>query len=128
MNARVSQLLIYISGILAMMLLTIVLIEVVMSPPLADLIFLVALLGITSLISAAFGFFSNRLGWWRRLPHIRQKLIIGYILAVLMLSLFTTILGGGLDWTLKGFLIGYGITAVFFAGMLAPLLICSNIK
>jgi len=81
MNARFSQLLIYISGILAMMLLTIVLIEVVMSPPLADLIFLVALLGVTSLISAAFGFFSNRLGWWRRLPHIRQTLILGYILA-----------------------------------------------
>jgi signal transduction histidine kinase len=81
MNARLSQLIIYISGILAMMLLTIVLIEVVMSPSLADLIYLVVLLGITSLISAAFGFFSNRLGWWRRLPHIRQTLILGYFLA-----------------------------------------------
>ena len=81
MNARLSQLLIYISGILAMLLLTIVLIEVLMSPPLADLIYLVALLAITSLFSAAFGFFSNRLGWWRRLPHIRQTLILGYVLA-----------------------------------------------
>ena len=81
MNARLSQLLIYISGILAMLLLTIVLIEVLMSPPLADLIYLVALLAITSLFSAAFGFFSNRLGWWRRLPQIRQTLILGYVLA-----------------------------------------------
>lgn len=81
MNARVSRLLIYIIGILVMLLLTLVLIQVVMSPPLSDLIYLAALLGVTSLISAAFGFISHRLGWWRRLPHISQTLILGYILA-----------------------------------------------
>ena len=81
MNARFSRLLIYIFGILAMLLLTVVLIQVVMNPPLGDLIYLAALLGITSLISAAFGFISNRLGWWRRMPHISQTLILGYILA-----------------------------------------------
>lgn len=81
MNARLSRSLIYIFGILAMLLLTVVLIEVVMSPPLGDLIYLAALLGITSLVSAAFGFISHRLGWWRRLPHISQTLILGYILA-----------------------------------------------
>jgi signal transduction histidine kinase len=81
MNARFSRLLIYIIGILAMLLLTVVLIQVVMNPPLSDLIYLAALLGITSLVSAAFGFISHRLGWWRRLPHISQTLILGYILA-----------------------------------------------
>ena len=81
MNARLSRLLIYIFGILAMLLLTVVLIQVVMSPPLGDLIYLAGLLGITSLVSAAFGFISHRLGWWRRMPHISQTLILGYILA-----------------------------------------------
>ncbi len=81
MNARLSRLLIYIFGILAMLLLTVVLIQVVMSPPLSDLIYLAALLGITSLISAALGFISQRLGWWRRMPHISQTLILGYVLA-----------------------------------------------
>jgi len=81
MNARFSRLLIYIFGILAMLLLTVVLIQVVMNPPLGDLVYLAALLGITSLVSAAFGFISNRLGWWRRMPHISQTLILGYILA-----------------------------------------------
>jgi signal transduction histidine kinase len=81
MNARLSRLLIYIFGILAMLLLTVVLIQVVMNPPLGDLIYLAAYLGITSLASAAFGFISQRLGWWRRLPHINQTLILGYILA-----------------------------------------------
>ncbi|MFC1997388.1 sensor histidine kinase [Chloroflexota bacterium] len=81
MNARLSSLLIYILGVLAMLLLTVVLIQVLMNPPLGDLIYLAVLLGITSLISAAFGFISHRLGWWRRLPHISQTLILGYILA-----------------------------------------------
>lgn len=81
MNARLSRLLIYIIGILVMLLLTVVLIQVVMNPPLSDLIYLAVLLGITSLVSAAFGFISHRLGWWRRLPHISQTLILGYILA-----------------------------------------------
>jgi signal transduction histidine kinase len=39
------------------------------------------LLGITSLVSAVFGFISHRLGWWRRLPRISQTLNLGYILA-----------------------------------------------
>jgi signal transduction histidine kinase len=81
MNARLSRLLIYVIGILVMALLTVVLIQVVMNPPLSDLIYLAALLGITSLVSAAFGFISHRLGWWRRMPHISQTLILGYILA-----------------------------------------------
>ena len=81
MNARLSRLLIYIFGILAMLLLTVVLIQVIMNPPLGDLIYLAVLLGITSLVSAAFGFISHRLGWWRRLPRISQTLILGYVLA-----------------------------------------------
>jgi len=81
MNARISRLLIYLFVILAMLLLTVVLVQVVMSPPLGDLIYLAVLLGITSLVSAGFGFISHRLGWWRRLPHLSQTLILGYILA-----------------------------------------------
>jgi signal transduction histidine kinase len=81
MNDRLSRLLIYIAGILAMLILTIILVQVLMSPPLGDLIYLIVLLGITSLVSAGFGFISHRLGWWRRFPHISQTLILGYILA-----------------------------------------------
>lgn len=81
MNAKLPRLLIYIFGILAMLLLTMVLIQLIMSPPLSDLIYLAVYLGITSLVSAVFGFISHRLGWWRRLPHINQTLILGYILA-----------------------------------------------
>lgn len=64
-----------------MLILTMVLIEVLMNPPLEDLLYLALLLGITSLGSAIFGFVSHRLGWWRRLPSLSQTLIMGYILA-----------------------------------------------
>lgn len=78
---RLPRLLIYIVIILAVLLLTVVLIQVVMSPPLGDLLYLVIYLGITSLVSAVFGFVSHRLGWWRLLPHLSQTLILGYLLA-----------------------------------------------
>ena len=81
MNSQLSRLLTYLFVILVILLLTVVLIQVVMNPPLGDLLYLAILLAITSLISAGFGFISNRLGWWRRLPHLSQTLILGYILA-----------------------------------------------
>lgn len=81
MNARLSRLLNYVLVIVAMLLLTVVLIQVLMSPPLGDLVYLAVLLGLTSLVSAAFGFISHRLGWWRRLPHLSQTLVLGYVLA-----------------------------------------------
>jgi signal transduction histidine kinase len=71
----------YIVIILVVLLLTLVLIQLVMSPPPGDLATLGLYLGITSLGSAIFGFVSNRLGWWRRLPRLSYALILGYILA-----------------------------------------------
>jgi signal transduction histidine kinase len=80
-SRSISRLMMYIVGILAMLLLTVVLIQVLMNPPLGDLVYLAALLGITSLVSAGLGFISHRLGWWRRLPQLSQTLILGYFLA-----------------------------------------------
>ena len=81
MNGRLPRLIVYFFGILGMLLLTVVLVQVVMNPPSGDLAYLALLLGITSLISAALGFVSHRMGWWRRLPHLNQTLVLGYILA-----------------------------------------------
>jgi len=81
MTGRISRLIIYFIGILGMLLLTMVLVQVFMSPPSGDLVYLAALLGITSLVSASIGFVSQRIGWWRRLPHLNQTLVLGYILA-----------------------------------------------
>jgi signal transduction histidine kinase len=71
----------YIIVIFLVLLLTLVLIQLVMSPPPGDLVTLGIYLGITSLGSAVFGFISHRMGWWRRLPRLSTALIFGYILA-----------------------------------------------
>jgi signal transduction histidine kinase len=63
------------------LLLTLGLVQLVMSPPAGDLIYLAIYLSITALISAAFSFISLRLGWWRRLPRLSYALILGYVLA-----------------------------------------------
>lgn len=71
----------YVLIILAVLLLTLILIQLIMKPPAGDLITLAIYLSITSLGSAAFGFLSHRLGWWRRLPRLSYALVLGYILA-----------------------------------------------
>jgi signal transduction histidine kinase len=74
----------YIFLVLIVLLLTLVLIQLVMSPPPGDLMYLAIYLSITALGSAVFGFLSHRLGWWRRLPRLSYALILGYVLAGLL--------------------------------------------
>lgn len=71
----------YVFLVLFVFLVTLVLVQLVMSPPPGDLMYLAIYLSITSLGSAVFGFLSQRLGWWRRLPRLSYALILGYILA-----------------------------------------------
>ncbi len=81
MKQRYPRLIGYLLGIMTALLLTVVLIEWVMHPPPEDLLYLAIYLSFTSLISAAIGFLSHRLGWWRQLPRLSYALILGYILA-----------------------------------------------
>jgi len=81
MKTRFSRPSSYIFIILFVLLLTLVLIQLIMSPPPGDLMYLAIYLSVTSLGSAIFGFVSHRLGWWRRLPRLSYALILGYILA-----------------------------------------------
>ena len=77
-NLRITN---YVFLVIFVLLVTIALIQLVMSPPPGDLVTLAIYLSITSLGSAIFGFLSHRLGWWRRLPRLSYALILGYILA-----------------------------------------------
>jgi hypothetical protein len=81
MNQQYSRLINYLLGILIALLLTVVLIKLIMNPPAGDLLNLAIYLSFTSLVSAVIGFFSHRLGWWRRLPRLGYALTLGYILA-----------------------------------------------
>ncbi len=76
-----SRLALFIASIIAALALTLLLIFVIMQPPLADLSSLALMLGFTSAGSAALGFLSQRMGWWRRLRRITLALTLGYLLA-----------------------------------------------
>ena len=78
---RRSRTLNFVLGIVFILLITMILVELVMSPPPGDLIYLALYLGLTSLGSAIFGFASHKLGWWKRLPRISYALILGYVVA-----------------------------------------------
>jgi hypothetical protein len=51
-----------------------------------------------------------------------MKRLAPYFYTVFILSLFTTVMGGGLTWTWKEFLMAFGVTTLFWLGMLAPLI------
>ena len=76
-----SRLIRFVFSVLATLILTIILIQVIMSPSLDDLTYLLIVLSLTSLASTILGFGSYKLGWWRRLPRISYALILGYVLA-----------------------------------------------
>ena len=76
-----SRLINFIFSIAAVLIVTIILIQVIMSPSLDDLMYLLIVLSLTSLVSTILGFGSYKLGWWKRLPRISYALILGYILS-----------------------------------------------
>jgi len=76
-----SRLLSFIFIVLVTLILTLILIQVVMSPSLDDLMYLLIVLSLTSLASTVLGFGSYKLGWWQKLPRISYAMILGYILA-----------------------------------------------
>ena len=80
-NRKRSRLINFVFSILAVLILTVILIQVVMSPSLDDLMYLLIVLSLTSLASTLLGFGSYKLGWWQKLPRISYAMILGYILA-----------------------------------------------
>ena len=76
-----SRLIGFIFSIAAVLILTLILIQVIMSPSLDDLMYLLIVLSLTSLVSMILGFGSYKLGLWKRLPRISYALILGYILS-----------------------------------------------
>jgi hypothetical protein len=79
---RASRLALYFLGIAAALTGSLALVAALMRPPLADLAQLAVSFAATALASAAIGYVSHRLGWWRRLPRLSQALTLGYLLAV----------------------------------------------
>lgn len=106
----------YLLGIVAALALTVVLAVIFMRPPLEDLRNLALLFVITGSASAAIGFISHRLGWWRRLPSLTQTLTLGYVLAA-ALTLINVWITAGLMFINAHDLALAGVLLLFASGI-----------
>jgi signal transduction histidine kinase len=71
-------------GILLIVVLSLAIFTMVMTPPLPELGLMALFLGITALVSALAGYGAYRLGWTHRSPTLRWSLLGGYALSSLL--------------------------------------------
>ncbi len=71
-------------GILFIVLISLLVFSLLMSPPASELRLMALFLGITALASGLAGYAAYRLGWWSRPPALRWSLLAGYILSSLL--------------------------------------------
>lgn len=71
-------------GILLIVLVSLLIFNLMMSPPASELRLMALFLGITALASGLAGYAAYRLGWWSRSPTLRASLLAGYILSSLL--------------------------------------------
>jgi signal transduction histidine kinase len=74
----------YIFGILSIVVLSLGVFYLLMSPPLNDLRLMAMFLGITALVSALVGYGAYKLGWLNLSPTLRWSLLGGYALSSLL--------------------------------------------
>jgi signal transduction histidine kinase len=71
----------YLAGAILVVLLSVVIFNLLMSPPINDLMLMVQFLSITAVISVLVGYLAYRVGWINRSPTIRWTILGGYALA-----------------------------------------------
>ena len=71
-------------GVLLIVLLSLFIFSLLMSPPMNELGLMALFLGITALASGLAGYAAYRLGWWSRWPTLRWALLAGYALSSLL--------------------------------------------
>ncbi|HKZ55895.1 MAG TPA: ATP-binding protein [Anaerolineales bacterium] len=106
----------FLLGVASALTLTVVLTMAFMRPPVKDLTQLAGLIGLTGAASAALGYISHRLGWWRRMRSLGAALTLGYILAA-GLTLLNVWLTARLMFISEHDLTLAGLLLVFAAGI-----------
>lgn len=82
----------YLFTVLGAFGLTFIVILILEKPPWTDFVYLALLFAATAATSAALGYYSQRLGWWQRLPSLRVALSLAYLLAtgLILLNVWIT--------------------------------------
>jgi len=83
-NKRLTQPLSFVLGVLLVLMFSLLIFNLIMSPPAADLRQMGLFLSITAVISVAAGYLVYRMGWASLTPSIRWVLLGGYALSSLL--------------------------------------------
>lgn len=88
-RSRFAAFLFTLLGLFGLTFTVILLLE---KPPWTDLVYLALLFAATAATSAALGYYSQRLGWWQRVPSLRVALSLAYLLAtgLILLNVWIT--------------------------------------
>jgi signal transduction histidine kinase len=78
---RLSPLFQFLAGAILVVLLSVLIFNLLMSPPINDLMLMVQFLSITAVVSVLVGYLAYRVGWINRSPTIRWTILSGYALA-----------------------------------------------
>lgn len=103
-------------GLLAVLILSLAVFYLIMHPPMSDLSFVAAFLGITTMIAGMLGFTAHRRGWLERMPSLRTAMFGSYLLAS-MLSLLAVWLTARLMFSSTHDLQLATVLLIFAAGM-----------
>lgn len=89
---KTSQPLRFVAGVVFVIFITLIIFNLIMSPPAADLRQMGLFLSITAVISIALGYLFYRIGWFTRSPSIRWTLLGGSLLSSILtfLNVFLT--------------------------------------
>lgn len=74
----------FVLGLLLVVLLSLFIFYMLMSPAASELGLMALFLGITAVASGLAGYAAYRLGWWNRWPSFRWSLLAGYVLSSLL--------------------------------------------
>lgn len=107
----------FFGGILLIVLLSLGIFIIVMSPPMSDLRLMAMFLGITALVSAVVGYSAYKLGWLNLSPTLRWSLLAGYALSSL-LTFFNVWFSAQMMFASRHDLL-LAIVLLFFAGGMA---------
>jgi signal transduction histidine kinase len=108
------------SGILVVLILSLVIFILIMKPPMADFSLMTAFLLVTALISGLAGFAAYRLGWLNHTPTLRASLMFGYALSS-VLTFFNVWLTASLMFANDHDLL-LAVVLLIFAGGMAMIL------
>ncbi len=114
--ARISLTARYVTGVIAILVVSLIIFVLIMNPPMVDFRLMALFLLITALVSSTVGYAAYRLGWMTRVSTLRLTLLISYFISS-VLTFFNVWLTARLMFASQHDLLLATVLLVFAGGM-----------